>query len=165
MQMATRLGWIAMALTLAAFVGQAQADSWMDFSQATNRVTITSTNFNSATVLRRVIATCPEDGHLVATAEAGFGYSVAAPPDRAWVRYSIAQDAAAPFGIDPNHYRNLQDDVSDNPTSKPGGMVRVDACRRGEEVTYVFLGQRLDPTVSAYAWQPRLVVVFYNTGL
>jgi hypothetical protein len=164
MQTVTRLRWIAIVLTLAACVGQAHADSWLDFSQATNRVTITSSNFNSATVLRRVIVTCPEDGRLVATAEAGFGYSVAAPPDRAWVRYSIAKDATAPFGIDPNHYRNLQDDVEENPTSKPGGMVRIDACRRGEEVTYVFLGQRVQ-TVSAYAWQPRLVVVFYNTGL
>jgi hypothetical protein len=164
MQTVTRLRWIAIGLTLAAFVGQAHADSWLAFSQATDKVTIASANFNSATVLRRVIVTCPEDGRLVATAEAGFGYYVATPPDRAWVRYSIAKDATAPFGIDSSHYRNLQDDVSENPTSKPGGMVRVDACRRGEEVTYVFLGQRVH-AVRAYAWQPRLVVVFYNTDL
>ncbi len=164
MQATTRLRWIAIVFLLVAFVGQAQAESWLAFSQSTNQATISSMNFNNATVLRRVRLRCPDDGRLVATAEAGFTYSVAAPPDQAWVRYSIARDDSAPFGIDPNHYRNVRDDVFNNPASKPGSLVRVDRCERGEVVTYVFLGQRVNAS-SAHAWQPRLVVEFFDTAL
>ena len=129
--------------------------------QSTNLANITSNSFNNATVLRRVIATCPREGYLVATANAGFSFSPLALPGKGWVRYSIAKDSMAPFGIDPNHYRNVQAYQTANNHSMPGSMFRIDRCKKGETVPYVFLGQRVHAS-SARAWQPRLMVEFFN---
>lgn len=151
-----------MSATLLVASFQAQATSWLDFSQATGLVTISSQNFNNATVLRRVSTECPRRGYLVATAEAGFSLRATAIADTVWIRYSISRNT----GIDPNHYRNIQEFVMTNPHSTPAGMLRVDDCKKGETVDYYFLGQRVgNAAANTRAWQPRLAVEFFDSSI
>jgi hypothetical protein len=155
------LASLALAAAIVGYTLPSFATSWLDFSQSTGSVNITSANFNSATPLNRVVVVCPANGYLVATANAGFTYTALALPGKGWIRYSIAIDGAAPFPIDPNHYRNLQDYQFAANHSSPGGMFRVDRCQQGQQITYVFLAQRVQ-ALTASAWQPRLAVEFFN---
>jgi len=152
-----RLWLISIASSMAVLAGPALATSWFDFSQSSSLVTITSTNFNNPTPLRRVTVICPANGHLVATAEAGFSLRPPVIPGKGWIRYSITMGP----GIDPNHYRNLQDYEPVSSHSSPAGMFRVDRCQAGQQITYRFVAQRVQ-AVSASAWQPRLVVEFFD---
>lgn len=145
---------------------QAFATSWGDFSAQDDLINITSANFNSATVLRKVSVVCPRDGFLKASANAGFSLRAVSTGAKVWVRYSIRLSSNPGSGIDPAHYRNVQQFVMDPVHSTPGSMFRVDRCQAGEKVGYEFVAQRVqNAQANTAAWQPRLFVEFYSNKI
>lgn len=154
---------ISMILLSIFSVNLAVADSGADFSPQTGLIAISSSNFNNATLLRRVVVSCPKKGFLVARANAGFSLRPTTVGQRVWIRYSIRRDSTANTGIDPNHYRNVQEFVMDTFHSTPGSMFRVDECKKNEKVTYKFVAQRVqNAEANTSAWQPRLLVEFFD---
>ncbi len=132
-----------------------------DFDQETGGIAITSSNFNSATLLNEVQVVCPADGWLLAQAEATFQLDPTVIGDTVWVRYSITNDGAN--GIDSDHDRSLQAFVMESVHEVPGAIMRVDRCAAGEQVTYRFVAQRVsnaDSTTTAFG--PRLHVQYFR---
>jgi hypothetical protein len=132
-----------------------------DFDQETGGISIDSSNFNNATLLNTVNVTCPNDGWLVAQAEATFQLDPTVVGQTVWVRYSITNDGAN--GIDSNHDRSLQAFVMESVHEVPGAIMRIDRCSAGQEVEYRFVAQRVsnaDSTSAAFG--PRMSVQWFR---
>ncbi|MEM9388265.1 MAG: hypothetical protein AAGA68_24655 [Pseudomonadota bacterium] len=132
-----------------------------DFTQETDGISITSSNFNSATLLNEVKVVCPNAGWLLAQADATFQLDPTVIGSTVWIRYSITNDGAN--GIDSNHDRSLQAYVMESVHEVPGSIMRMDRCSAGEEVSYRFVAQRVsnaDSTTAAFG--ARMHVQFFR---
>lgn len=132
-----------------------------DFDQETDGISISSSNFNNATLLNEVKVVCPTAGWLLAQADATFQLDPTVVGSTVWVRYSITNDGAN--GIDSDHDRNLQAFVMESVHAVPGSIMRVDRCAAGEQVTYRFVAQRVsnaDSTTAAFG--ARMHVQFFR---
>ncbi|MEO0424851.1 MAG: hypothetical protein AAF184_21120 [Pseudomonadota bacterium] len=132
-----------------------------DFSQETDGISITSSNFNNATLLNEVKVVCPNSGWLLAQADATFQLEATAVGSTVWIRYSITNDGDN--GIDSSHDRNLQAYVLESAHAVPGSIMRMDRCAAGEEISYRFVAQRVSNAESTTAaFGARMHVQFFR---
>ncbi|RYU62406.1 hypothetical protein EWI61_02655 [Methylolobus aquaticus] len=141
----------------------AQAISWFD-SSSTPSVMITSNDFHAATQLRRVTVVCPKAGNIVANATSQFGFW---PAVGGWtyvgIGFSIAINDAAPTAMHSNsaHYVAAWTDGM----SESGATQRIAPCTAGQTMDVYFMGYLQNTETGATAFNPTLVVQFFDTRI
>lgn len=162
-----------LAGALSAVGGEALAfpEAGVRYNVSPGSVTVTSTDTVNPTVLRAVTVTCPENGHLVATATAGFLMSdpTNGGNDRVSATFGITKNSSSLeiVGVG-NSYVLSFDNKSEHAVDVPGPIERADTCNKGQTVVYRFsasTGPSVGPIDFVSAAAPKLVVEFFRDQL
>jgi hypothetical protein len=143
-------------------VSHATPVSAVDFSESAPDAAITSTSFDSATVLSAVTVKCPAKGYLVATASANMHADTTATGNTVTVAYSIARDS---FSTEGDTYFVFIDAAK----VQPAVVQRTEACGKHKTYTFRFVAN-LSPVsppfnqsdFGATALKPKLVVEYFR---
>jgi hypothetical protein len=155
------------ALCLGLGISQSLFAGDFDYYQSTKSVPITTTDFSNTTNLGKVTVKCPEAGYLVAAGSAGILLTPKAGDTLGVVQggISITLDNTAPYAADPNHYNSIVFNVTTHNSAIPSFIQRVDACTAGQTVNYRLVAWHEYAGDGSYAFQPRLVVQFFNNRI
>jgi hypothetical protein len=154
---------VSVAIAPALFVNTAHATSWFDYS-STPAVQITSTDFHAATLLRKVTVVCPKAGFIVANATSQFAIF---PSAGGWAYvgagFSLAINDPAPTEMDSNsaHYISAYSDG----ITESGATQRVASCTAGQTMNVFFMGYLQTAETASSAYNPTLVVQFFDTRI
>jgi len=98
------LSIVALLVMLTCNQVQATPETGIDYSQTTATVMINTISTAAPNVLRSKTIVCPENGFLVATANALFSFNVNNPTFPGTIAYSISRNSTA---FDPDHQHNV----------------------------------------------------------
>jgi hypothetical protein len=149
-------------LFVAAKPVQATPETGMDYSQTNATVAINTLSSAAPNVLRSRAIVCPQDGFLVATANALFSFNVNNSNFPGTIAYSISRNSTS---FDSNHQHNVFGNYVFDFHVFPATMQRVDTCNAGQSFTYRFLATRGTNVFDVTARQPSLVIVFFRDRL
>lgn len=156
-------GLAAIASLAISSVSHATPVSAVDFSESAPDAAVTSTSFDSATVLSEVTVKCPAKGYLVATASANMHANTTVPGNTVTVVYSIARDSFSTEEGDT--YFVFIDALKVQPTV----VQRTEACVKHKIYTFRFVANLspVDPPFNqsdfgATALKPKLVVEYFR---
>ncbi|MDD5274287.1 MAG: hypothetical protein PHU14_16415 [Methylovulum sp.] len=138
-----------------------------DFYQSTKSVVLTKTDFSDTNSLGAVAAVCPEAGYLVAQGSAGILLSPVVGDTTGVVQggISITLDNTAPYAADPHHYNSLVFNTVGNNSATAASLQRIDTCVAGQKITYRLVAWHEYAGALSNAFQPRLVVQFFNNRI
>lgn len=158
------------AISLSLGIAQNAFAADFNYSQSIGTVLINSTDFSDTTTLGWVKATCPAAGYLVAQGSAGILLTPVVGDTTGVVQggISITTDNVAPYAANPNHYNSIVFNApvgAANNSALPTFIQRVDVCKAGQAIGYRFVGWHEYAGAGSYAFQPRLVVQFFDTKI